>query len=161
MKADNEEITEGSGHTMARSHPVRNFLRHFLEMFLAMIVGMIVGGVVFWAVVGAKSRLNFDEASLQSPVLLLVVIAIFMTVPMVGWMRLRGHGWRTLSEMAAAMIIPAIPFIVLTWLRVITWPSCGLYCVVTIPAMLVAMFLRRNEYSQHLHGSAAHQHTSA
>ena len=153
--------TEESGHSMAKSHPARNFFIHFLEMLLAMAVGMVVGGVAFWGAVGAKSGINFDQAGLRFPVLLLAVVAICMTVPMVGWMRLRGHGWRISSEMAASMVIPAIPFILLTWFRVITWPACGLYCLLTIPAMLIAMFLRRSEYSQHRHNPASHQHAVA
>ena len=36
-----------------------------------------------------------------------------MTVPMIPWMRWRGHGWRSCLEMAAAMLVPAISVIAL------------------------------------------------
>lgn len=156
MKTNN---AQSSGHSMAKSHSAGIFIRHFFEMFLAMVIGMLFGGIAFWAAAGATG--TFDEAGARLPTLLLIFIAFFMTVPMVAWMRVRGHIWRICSEMAAAMIIPAIPFILLTWFRVITWPVCGLYCVVTIPAMIIAMLLRRSEYSQHRHASSSHQHTPA
>jgi hypothetical protein len=33
-------------------------------------------------------------------------MGVSMTLPMVAWMRYRGHGWAPSSEMAASMMIP-------------------------------------------------------
>jgi hypothetical protein len=35
-----------------------------------------------------------------------VGMAVAMTVPMVAWMRVRGHGWRYGIEMALGMLVP-------------------------------------------------------
>ncbi len=40
-------------------------------------------------------------------------MALTMTVPMVAWMRYRGHGWRPCLEMAAAMFVPTFVAIAL------------------------------------------------
>jgi hypothetical protein len=45
-----------------------------------------------------------------------------MTVPMVGWMRLRGHGWRNSSAMA----FPATLLLCSYWLGGHRRPACGL-----------------------------------
>lgn len=38
---------------------------------------------------------------------MLLGMALTMTVPMVAWMRYRGHGWAASNEMAASMFIPS------------------------------------------------------
>jgi len=91
--------------------------------------------------------MKWEEALLRYPVLCLLVMAFSMTVPMVAWMRHRSHGWRSSAEMAAAMIVPVIPFVCLAWLNVIEGAPCGLYCALTVPAMLSVMLNRRGEYS--------------
>jgi hypothetical protein len=101
-----------------------------------------VVATVFLTVVGMK----LDEALRRYPVPFTLVMAFSMTVPMVAWMRHRGHAWRNCSEMAAAMVVPAIPLICLRLAHVITGPVCGLYCASTILAMVVVMLYRRSEY---------------
>jgi hypothetical protein len=61
-------------------------------------------------------------------------------------MRYRRHNWRSSSEMAAAMVVPAIPLICLRLLDVISGPICGLYCLVTVVAMVALMLYRRSDY---------------
>lgn len=121
------------------------FWRHFLEMLVAMLVGMIGAATIFLSIV----RVKWDDALLQYPVQSLLVMAAGMTVPMVAWMRHRGHGWRSCSEMAAAMVVPVLPFLCLVWFHVTNSALCGAYCGSTIPAMLVVMLYRRGEYSIH------------
>jgi hypothetical protein len=121
------------------------FWRHFEEMMAAMVVGMLVGITVFLFAVG----MTFDEALVRHPSLILFVMAFSMTVPMVAWMRFRGHGWRSCSEMAAAMVVPVIPFLCLVWFHVTKSALCGAYCASTIPAMLVVMLYRRSDYAGH------------
>ena len=118
------------------------FLRHLLEMMLAMVVGMIAGATVFLTAVAVP----LDEALRRYPVPFTLVMAFSMTVPMVAWMRHRGHAWKACSEMAAAMVVPAFALICLRVAHVISGPICGLYCALTILAMILVMLYRRSEY---------------
>jgi hypothetical protein len=74
-----------------------------------------------------------------------------MTVPMVGWMRYRGHGWQPSMEMAASMLVPTCGVIALLWSGLVD--DIGTLLVVEhavmLPSMLVAMLLRRDEYTRH------------
>jgi hypothetical protein len=40
--------------------------------------------------------------------MMLLSMGLTMTVPMVAWMRYRGHAWRPTNEMAASMLIPTV-----------------------------------------------------
>src|SRR5207302_6527061 len=72
---------------------VGRFALHFLEMLLAMYAGMLI----FMAIPGVVAL----------PALLHQFgMALSMTLPMVLWMRIRGHGWRHGFEMSAAMLVP-------------------------------------------------------
>jgi hypothetical protein len=86
------------------------------------------------------------EAMREHAVLFVILQAIGMTVAMVTWMRHRRHSWRSSSEMATAMIVPAIPLICLRLLDIISGPICGLYCLFTIVAMVALMVYRRRDY---------------
>src|SRR5581483_1668050 len=120
----------------------RGFLRHLLEMGLAMMVGMIVSAAVFLTAVGETAA----EGMREHAVLFVVLQALGMTAAMVAWMRHRGHNWRSSSEMAAAMVVPAVPLICLRLLDVVGGPICGLYCLLTIVAMVAVMLYRRSDY---------------
>jgi hypothetical protein len=124
------------------SHDAQGFLRHFLEMGLAMMVGMMVSAAIFLSAVGMTA----EEAMREHAVLFVLLQALGMTVAMVAWMRHRRHSWRSSSEMAAAMVAPAVPLICLRLLDVISGPICGLYCVVTFVAMAVLMLYHRGDY---------------
>jgi flagellar biosynthesis component FlhA len=50
-------------------------------------------------------------------------------------------------EMAAAMVLPVLPFLCLVWFDVTKGAQCGPYCMTTIVAMLVLMRYRRSTYS--------------
>jgi hypothetical protein len=78
-----------------RNGRIAAFARHYLEMVLAMAVGMAAYAMLFRG--NMLSRNVADEA----------LMGAFMTVPMVAWMRHRGHSWRHTAEMAGAMLIPA------------------------------------------------------
>ena len=146
--------------------PVGYFLRHLGEMILAMIPGMVAGGAVlalmFSTVLASTIRgMTRIEVLNQFPVLICLVMAVAMIAPMVAWMRFRGMEWRPVMEMAAAMAIPLIPIFGLLWLQLIPGArACGLYCVVMIPAMVVAMLLRLDLYTgrsgHHTHAAHAH-----
>ncbi len=121
-----------------------SFWRHFLQMLAAMMVGMIATGAIFVSVVGLKT---WDQVTLQYPAQALLAMAAGMTIPMVAWMLFRGMGRRNSCEMAAAMVVPAVPFLCLVWFHVTKSAPCGAYCALTIVAMLGLMFHRRSQYS--------------
>jgi hypothetical protein len=113
----------------------RHFIQHYLEMVFVMFAGM--------AVVGLATGMPDSEA------LALLGMATSMTVPMVAWMRFRGHGWRPCWEMSAAMFLPT--FVALALLGAVDFDALmGLEHVAMLAAMLGAMLLRRDEYS-HAH----------
>jgi hypothetical protein len=122
------------------------FRRHFLEMIGAMVVGIIVTSVIFVFVVGLKS---WDEVTAQYPTQALLAMAVGMTLPMIAWMRFRGMAWRSSYEMAAAMVLPVIPFLCLVWFGVTKSAQCGAYCLVMVVAMCALMRYRRTEYAHH------------
>lgn len=105
----------GTAVAVRRRARISHFWRHFLEMFAAMWVGMVTGVAVYVLVTGFPS---YQQALLHQPVEALLVMAFSMTVPMVGWMLVRGHGWRNSAEMSAAMLVPAVPFVFLAGLHV-------------------------------------------
>jgi hypothetical protein len=120
------------------------FWLHFLQMIGAMAVGMMVTGAIFLTVVGLKT---WDEVTVQYPTQALVAMAAGMTVPMAAWMLHRGMGRRNTGEMAAAMVLPVIPFLCLVWFGITESAQCGPYCIATVVAMLALMRYRRSEYS--------------
>jgi hypothetical protein len=121
-----------------------SFWRHFLQMLAAMAVGMIATGAIFLSAVGLKT---WDQVTVQYPTQALLAMAAGMTIPMAAWMLFRGMGARNTAEMAAAMVLPVIPFLCLVWFDVTKSAQCGAYCAVTIVAMLGLMFYRRGQYS--------------
>jgi hypothetical protein len=131
---------------------MRHFIRHYVEMWIAMALGMGVLG----AASGALSALGVDVAAWRSDEieLELLLMAAAMSVPMVAWMRYRGHGWAPAWEMTAAMFVPSLGAIALLWAGTVTDDDALMMIqhVAMIPAMLVPMLLRREEYS-HDHGT--------
>lgn len=130
-------------HTGGRS-PNFRFLRHMVEMALAMMVGMVASAAVFLPALG----MTVDEALRRHAALFVLAQAFGMTVAMVVWMRHRGHGRRSCSEMAAAMVVPALVLIALRMLDVISGPICGVYCMSTLAAMGLVMLSRPSEYGR-------------
>jgi hypothetical protein len=125
------------------------FALHYLEMVAAMMAGM-AALALFRLVVDLP-----DRAAVE-----LVEMALWMTVPMVAWMRIRGHGWRVCNEMAVAMLLPGAAALVVLGTGVVTDSHrlVMLEHIAMFPAMLVAMLLRRDEYTGHHHH---HQHSGA
>jgi cytochrome bd-type quinol oxidase subunit 2 len=120
------------------------FWRHFAQMFAAMVVGMIATGAIFLSVVGAKT---WDEVTTEYPNQALLAMAAGMSIPMAAWMVYRDMGRRHSLEMAAAMVLPVVPFLCLVWFNVTASAQCGPYCIATIATMLGVMFYRRDRYS--------------
>jgi hypothetical protein len=129
------------------SSPTRRFIRHYLEMVIAMFAGMIVLGIPGEAVLRAAGY-GSSELQADAPAVALLAMALIMTVPMVAWMRRMGHGWRPCNEMAASMFLPSLFVIGLMAAGAAGFGTAmGLEHVIMLPAMLVAMLLRREEYS--------------
>src|SRR6476469_2458871 len=75
------------------------FLRHSLEMTLAMMLGMCVLGMAFRAIHLAFFGTGFDDAWHQHTELVVFAMTFNMTLPMVLWMRYRGHTWQRCGGM--------------------------------------------------------------
>ena len=120
----------------------RRFARHYVEMVVVMFVGMVVLG----AAVGRFVHINGTGA-------MLIEMGATMTVSMVVWMRVRGHAWQPCLEMAASMVLPALGTVVLLGAGVVEGAGALMVILhaVMLPAMLVAMLLRRGEYTGHHH----------
>jgi flagellar biosynthetic protein FliP len=122
------------------------FTRHFLEMLLAMGVGM--------AALHPLWRLALP-AALDHDTTTALVMATDMSIGMGAWMRFRGHGWRSVAEMSAAMYVPFVVFFPALWAGGIS--GAGVLAgghELMLPAMLGLMLWRRDEYGGHLHGPA-------
>jgi hypothetical protein len=133
------------------SAPTKHFIRHYVEMVVAMFLGMVVLGVPAEGALHALGTSSHDAYN-DVPALMLLGMATTMTVPMVAWMRYRGHGWRPNAEMAASMFVPTFAAIALLPAGVDVMSAMGLQHFLMFPAMLVAMLLRPDEYSHHAHG---------
>ena len=125
-----------------------HFARHYVEMVIAMFLGM---ALLALPVRFALSAAGTSWAELGHEAMFLAM-ALEMTVPMVAWMRYRGHGRRANGEMAAAMLLPTFAAIAL--LRADVADSGVLMLaehVGMLLSMLAAMLVRPAEYA-HAHG---------
>lgn len=120
------------------SAATRRFARHYVEMVVVMVLGMVVlGGPV-------DALLDVDGTGPM-----LIEMAATMTLPMVAWMRVRGHGWQPSLEMAASMVVPTLGTLALLGAGMVEGlgPLMLIEHAAMLPSMLVAMLLRRDEYS--------------
>ena len=101
-----DSTTHIQGRT-SRKAGTRHFIRHYVEMVIAMFAGMAVLGIPAGALL-ERSGTTMTELRADAPALALLGMATTMTVPMVGWMRFRGHGWAASNEMAASMYLPTL-----------------------------------------------------
>ena len=126
------------------SASTRHFARHYVEMVVAMFLGM---GVLL-PPLGAALR-TAGTSLHSSDVLMISAMALTMTLPMVGWMRFRGHAWPVCADMTAAMVLPTLSVLALLWSGLVG--DLGTLLVIEhvamLPSMLVAMLLRRDEYT--------------
>ncbi len=137
---------------------VGHFVWHLVQMVLAMAVGMAIYVALFRLVLTPE---GYKAVQIEQPFLWYAEMAVFMTVPMVAWMRHHGYRWRRCAEMSGAMLIPPAGLIALVQLGVtayLPWLSTRTLPASTHIAMLLGMLLsmlhRRAEYSdgRHHHG---------
>jgi hypothetical protein len=116
-----------------------------------MLIAMFVGMGVFAAAIAAAG------IEVEGIALRLLWMAFTMSVGMVAWMRYRGHGWAPCGEMTAAMFVPSFAAIALLWIGLVEDEGAllAIQHIAMFPAMLIAMLLRREEYSGHQHHVAA------
>ena len=130
--------------TTLRRPALRRLVGHYLEIVLAAVAGMVVLGPaesmllnpIGWAEVVA----NFEAATL--------VMATNMTVAAAAWMRLRGHGWAAIAEMAVAMYAPFL--VLFPPLRLGVLSASGLMAlghVLMLFTIAAAMLRRRDQYT--------------
>ncbi len=133
------KVKEGKAAKTGSIRVIR-FLMHLVEMMLAMGAGMVVFHVLF------RKASSGSDATLHQ-----LGMALFMLVPMFGWMLIRGHGWRHSAEMAAAMLGPMAAIIAVCWIIAGSYPPWLTY--LHYPAMclgmLGAMLYRRDHYLRH------------
>jgi hypothetical protein len=128
----------------------KHLIRHYAEMVIAMFLGMAVLGIAARVALGA---MGIDWAAMtdDAPALMFLGMATTMTVPMVGWMLYRGHGWRANAEMSASMFVPTFAVVGALWADLVT--DLGMLMIVEHIAMLAAMaavmLLRPAEYARH------------
>ncbi len=136
-------------HTDPPAHPThrlsaKRFVLHFLEMVVAMAVGMVALHPVWVFVldtVGATELMHDPYAGA-------LIMATNMTVAMSAWMRFRGHRWRPIAEMGAAMYLPFLVLFVPLALELIDEGVLMLWGhVLMLLAMAAAMLLRPHEYA--------------
>ncbi len=148
------------GHEPSRRTERRNLVRHFVEMVLAMLAGMAVLGMVAGLICAALGHSGFlsEHAGLRA-----WVMALNVTIGMAVWMRYRGHGWGAITEKGGAMFVPVAVLSVPYWAGAISAAALlvGMH-VLMLPAMVVAMLHRRDEYVQdHRRHRAANRTQSA
>ncbi len=133
----------------------RTFVKHYIEMVVVMLAGM--------ALLAVPARRTTDALWSQvdgnDPTLMLARMGATMTLPMIPWMRWRGHRWQPTLEMAAAMVLPALGVIALSETQTITtvWLLMTLEHIVMLAAMFAVMIARPEEYS----GTPAQSPTAA
>ena len=122
----------------------RKFTLHFLEMVVAMAVGMVALHPVWTLVLDAVGA----SGLMHDPYTSALIMATNMTVAMSAWMKVRGHRWRPIAEMGAAMYLPFLVLFVPLALGLIGESALMLWGhVLMLPAMAAAMLLRPSEYA--------------
>ena len=130
----------------ARAPSKRVFARHFAEMVLVMLLGMgVLGGLATLLFAAAGGSLTDQSGALR-----VSLMGVYMTVPMVLWMRYRGHTNRQNAEMAGAMIVPTLAAAALAAAGILdAGAALAVQHAVMIPAMLGVMLARYDEYARH------------
>jgi hypothetical protein len=129
-----------------------HFTRHLLEMVVAMMAGMMVLGVAVGILGEPSGEVN-----------LLVeygVMGVFMSAPMVAWMRYRGHSWWDGLEMTVAMLVPMFALVLPVELgvaRYVPWLSEHSLMLLSHVAMIAGMaILMIYRWDRYAHGAHSH-----
>jgi hypothetical protein len=143
-----------------RRQGVRLFLRHAFEMTASMLIGMAVLGAAFRQIHVLAFGAGLDDLWHKHTELAVFGMTFNMTVPMVAWMRHRGHAWRRGGEMAATMFVLSLALLVLFWVGAISGHTVlPLEMALMLPAMILVMLRRFDEYAAHASAAAARRGT--
>jgi hypothetical protein len=123
----------------------RAFVRHFVEMILAMFLGMgVFGALATLIFIAAGSSLTDQSVGLR-----VTLMGVYMTIPMIAWMRYRGHSAARNLEMAASMMVPSLIVAAVAWAGALEADAAlGIQHAIMIPAMLGVMLWRYDEYAR-------------
>jgi hypothetical protein len=133
---------------VADTSAVAAFVRfglHFLEMVVAMAVGMAIFAPFKAALVDQGDTSLLDRTSFEYQ----AWMNLFMVVPMILWMRVRGHAWHHGIEMGAAMVGPVAFVLIACSLgieRTFPWFTTSLAGMAMFLGMLGYMLYRRDMY---------------
>jgi hypothetical protein len=122
------------------------FLLHFLEMGIAMGIGMAIFGPFKVVLVDQGDTALLDRSSIDYQ----FWMNLFMVVPMVLWMRTRGHRWRHGAEMGGAMVIPTACVLLLYRVGVsdvLPWFTTSLTGIAMLGGMIGYMLYRHEMYT--------------
>jgi hypothetical protein len=130
-----------------------SFTRHLLEMIVAMMAGMMVLGVAVGILGEPSGEVN-----------LLVeygLMGVFMSAPMVAWMRYWGHSWTDGLEMTGAMVAPMFALVIPVEFGVVglTGHSLMMLSHVTMIGGMVLLMLYRLDRYAHVHDHPDHTTT--
>jgi hypothetical protein len=119
------------------------FIGHYIEMVLAMAIGMFALHPLWtFALQAAGAPHLLDHAELMT-----LVMATDMAVGMGAWMAFRGHGWRDIAEMSAAMYLSFVILFPVTLAGAMTGGTMMVAGhVLMLLAMLAVMLRRRDHY---------------
>jgi hypothetical protein len=126
-------------------------MKRFLLQFLELQIPMGLGALICY-LLGRLIPASSSFATVYHPGTYLFATGdvLFLTVPVVAWMILRGYGWRRSLEMAVAMIAPVAAIVVLAelagvayllWLITAMYPSMCL-------GMIAYMIYRRDDFTR-------------
>lgn len=133
--------------------PTWNFIQHLLEMSIAMVVGMFALGIPLKALFDAVGWSFLNDYTVP----MTLVMATNMSIGMAVWMRIRGCGWPAILEMSLAMYIPFVGMYPFYWAGLVSEMAIMIVGhVLMVPAMVVAMLFRLDEYT-----GAHHHHKQA
>jgi hypothetical protein len=122
----------------------KKFAIHFAEMVAAMAVGMVALHPLWMWILDAVGAAWL----MHNPYSGALIMATNMTVAMSAWMRIRGHGRRSIAEMGAAMYVPFLVLFLPLALGLIGSSALMLWGhLLMLPAMAGAMLLRPHEYA--------------
>jgi hypothetical protein len=128
----------GSAQPGERAGGWGRFARHLIEMTIAMMPGCLAGCALRSLLAGSW----VDTSGLTA-----LLMALMMSLTMGAWMRYRGHGWRCVVEMSAAMFVaPVLLLPVLLMGGISASTLIAIENAAMVPAMLAVMLYRRAAY---------------
>lgn len=126
--------------------PIGRFIRHAFEMCLVMCIGAVTLNLLIW---GGAALLGFTDLTQRFPELSAFVVTLTLSLPMIAWMRFRGHGSRHTAEMVGPTVVTGVLLIGLYWLGAVAQDDLIQWQLrLACPVMIVVMLLRFSFYSQ-------------